>query len=27
VELATEVRAAIEEVVKILDGRTDGPRG
>ena len=26
-ELATEVRAAIEEVVKILDGRTHGPRG
>ena len=26
-ELATEVRAAIEDVVKILDGRTDGPRG
>ena len=26
-ELASEVRAAIEEVVKILDGRPDGPRG
>ena len=26
-ELATEVRAAIEDVVKILDGRADGPRG
>ena len=26
-ELAAEVRAAIEEVVKILDGRPNGPRG
>jgi DNA-binding transcriptional MerR regulator len=26
-EFAAEVRAAIEEVVKILDGRPDGPRG
>ena len=26
-ELATEIRAAIEDVVKILDGRPDGPRG
>jgi DNA-binding transcriptional MerR regulator len=26
-ELAAEVRAAIEDVVKILDGRPDGPRG
>ena len=26
-ELATEVRAAIEDVVKILDGRADGARG